>query len=327
MQVLGTLGGAPPSGEAEPRTDPYFLHPYFLHPLNLALSLPFVCPSFANELYDIDLNSVRLTTDGRRIDVISSGSPRERHVAAHQLKREGVMRQKSFFCLCVLATPFLNVSATVASAASAAIVFDGLPDSYVPGQPIAFELRLPAITNLGAYNIDVVLESDMELAGVDYELNQAASLPADVDYVFSSTVNFASAVNVDNSRRHRLTLSDFDLSGTGIVPAGNDRVGTIVINTLASSAGSLKVSIDGTSLILDTPAVTPTPVDQFDAIRDAVLAAEPASIAPVPEPSALAICGLTIVCLARRRRAGYFLMPTSRHDIPDAKTHWRLRDW
>src|SRR5688500_3352170 len=89
----------------------------------------------------------------------------------------------------------------------------GLPNSYVPGQPVAFDVRLPAVSNLGAYNIDLVLESSAGNAGTNFFFDAAATTPASTGYIFPSTANFVDATTVDSSMRHRITLTDFAFSG------------------------------------------------------------------------------------------------------------------
>src|SRR5687767_8394436 len=69
----------------------------------------------------------------------------------------------------------------------------GLPNSYVPGQPIAFDVRLPAVTNLGSYNVDVVLEASAGVAGTDFFFDVAATTAAATNYVFPSATSFFAA--------------------------------------------------------------------------------------------------------------------------------------
>jgi hypothetical protein len=207
-----------------------------------------------------------------------------------------MLRNLLAFFFCFGALPQL-----VEGAASQLI--SGLPSSYSPGQPTAFDVRLPAIDNLGSYNIDLVLESTSGTAGIDFFFDLAATEPAAANYVFPMSSSFFDAIHVDSAMRHRLTLSDFDVLGANVVAGQNDRVATVVLRTAAGFNGPLRLFIDTPSLILDTPAVAPTPVANFDAVQSA--AAGAADLFPVPEPASVVsmVIGvaLTFACWRRSR--------------------------
>jgi hypothetical protein len=92
-------------------------------------------------------------------------------------------------------------------------LISGLPSSYVPGQAVSFDVALPNITNLGSYNIDFVLQSNVGTAGTDYYFDAAATLPASSHYVFPSSANYFDSVTLDSTTRDRITVTDFDLIG------------------------------------------------------------------------------------------------------------------
>jgi hypothetical protein len=183
---------------------------------------------------------------------------------------------------------------TLPAAGAPIQLIEGLPSEYKPGDPIAFEVRMPAITNLGSYNIDLVLESSTGTAGVDFYFDVAATQPASAHYVFLSTANFFDAANVDSASRHRLTLTDFDLEGMNAVPGTNDRVATVVLQTLSSFFGHLALSVDTEGLILDTPD-SPTPVSGFDTLQADIAASGVSVIVPVPEPSVAFMTAAAII--------------------------------
>ena len=167
-----------------------------------------------------------------------------------------------------------------------------------------FDVRLPAISNLGAYNIDLVLESNgTGNAGTDFYFDVAATAPDLTSYVFPSTANFLDATTVDSSLRHRITLTDFAFSGVNVAGA-NDHVATVVFRTTPVFKGPLRVFVDTPLLILDTPSAVPTPVQGFDAIKNDIAAAGSFELVPVPEPSNLLIAAaalLTILIVNRKR--------------------------
>jgi hypothetical protein len=141
------------------------------------------------------------------------------------------------------------------------------------------------ITNLGSYNIDLVVQSNIGTAGVDFFFDAAATMPASTNYVFPSATNFFDTATVDSAIRHRITLTDFDFSGVNVVAGVNDRVATVVFQTVATFDGSLSVFVDTPLLILDTPDAEPTPVSGFSAIQADIDAAGPLDLTPVPEPT------------------------------------------
>ena len=177
----------------------------------------------------------------------------------------------------------------------------GAPSTYQPGQPVEFDVRLPAVSNLGSYNVDLVLESAMGTAGVDFFFDVSATIPASANYVLSSSANFFDAANVDSPTRHRFTLTDFDFAGVDVVAGINDQVAHVVINTTPTFAGQLSIFVDADGLILDTPDINPTPVSGFDALKSDIAASGPIGIDPVPEPSAtvLLVWALAAGCIRR----------------------------
>jgi hypothetical protein len=171
----------------------------------------------------------------------------------------------------------------------------GLPGSFIPGQGVSFDVRLPSITNLGSYNIDLVLESNVGTAGVDFFFDAAATGPASMSYVFPSTLNYVDAVTVDSATRHRITLTDFDLSGVNVVGGTNDRVATVVFGTSAAFKGPLSIFVDAPLLILDTPDVPPTSVAGFSMIQSEIAIAAGLDLIAVPEPSTLLLGAVCLV--------------------------------
>lgn len=177
----------------------------------------------------------------------------------------------------------------------------GLPSSYVPGQPVTFDVHLPAVSNLGAYNIDLVLESSAGDSGTNFYFDVMATAPASINYIFQSTANFYDATTTDSSMRHRITLTDFAFSGVN-VGATNDNVATVTFRTTPEFNGLLRVFVDTPLLILDTPNVVPTPVQDFDAIRNNISSAGSFELPPVPEPSSLLIGTTPLLAALIRKR-------------------------
>jgi hypothetical protein len=174
-------------------------------------------------------------------------------------------------------------------------LIEGLPSAYTPGQPVTFDVRLPAMTNLGSYNIDLVLDGAAGTAGVDFFFDVPATIPAATNYVFPSSANFFDAVTLDSPTRHRITLSDFDLTGVNVVPGSNDRVANVVLRTSPGFRGQLGLFVHTDGLILDTSDINPTPVAGFDSLKSNIAASGTIQIEPVPEPSVACLAGAGVL--------------------------------
>lgn len=193
---------------------------------------------------------------------------------------------------------------TSAASIAAPVGINGLNGNYTPGDSLSFEVSLPAIANIGSYNIDLVLTGSTGMAGTDFFFDVAATDAASSNYIFASTANYFDAVNIDSPLVHRLTLSDLDLSGVDVVAGINDQVATVVIGTSASFLGDLSLVVDSAGLILDTPDATPTPVQGFDAIVSDTDAAGDTTLVPVPEPtSGLLLVLMSSIAMAWRKRS------------------------
>ena len=59
------------------------------------------------------------------------------------------------------------------------------------------------------------------------------------------------AANIDSPTRHRITLTDFNISGVNIVPDQNDQVATVILGTVPGFTSPLSLFIDAPSLLLD----------------------------------------------------------------------------
>jgi hypothetical protein len=200
----------------------------------------------------------------------------------------------------VLAATLAHNDASAATIPSSLQLIRGVQSTYVPGESLPFEVRLPAVTNLGAYNIDVVVEADNGVVGADFSFDMDATQPAIPGYVFPSTENFVKAANLDSPNRQRMTLTDFDLNGVDVLADKNDLVAIVVLHTSQHNPSPLRLSIDVSSLILDTPAIDPVPVAGFLAWRNAISQAEPHYLTPVPEPTGIDLILIGMLATAFR---------------------------
>lgn len=202
-----------------------------------------------------------------------------------------------------LMIPVVALFAAVASAAPVQLLFPG--STFAPGTSFMFSVATPAATNLGSYQFDILLSGSSGTAGVDYFYDLGATDAAATGYVFPVTDFYADAANLDSPSTQRLTLSDFDFAGVDVVPGTNSSVATVVVSTLPSFTGDLSFIVDSTTLILDTPDITPASIAEFASIQADTFAAAPVtiSISAVPEPTSFAMLTMTVAfSIARRRR-------------------------
>jgi hypothetical protein len=228
------------------------------------------------------------------------------HLTALQLITSLPMRQQKLRRLLWTCGCCASALVLVRPAIGATVPFQplvGAPNSYVPGESVMFDLRLPVMSALAAYDIDLVLEGTTGTAGVDFFFDVEATAPSSVNYVFSSAANYFDAAIVDGAARHVLTLTDFDFVGVNVSTGVNDRVATVVLRTLTTYRGVLNVWVNSPTLILDAPAIVPTPVAEFAGIQAAIAAAGPIVLTPVPEPFGLSLVASGFgMSWTRRRR-------------------------
>lgn len=181
-------------------------------------------------------------------------------------------------------------------------LIQGLPGFYTPGEQVSFDIELPAVTNLGSYNIDVAMESNAGTAGIDFYFDVEATAPAAMKYIFPSTANFFDAATIDSVIRERVTLTDFNFVGINVAPGVNHRVATVVFHTSPTFNGSLSVYVDASLLILDTPDIVPTPVPGFGELQLDIAAATPDRLTAIPEPASVLLLSSWIAGACVRRR-------------------------
>jgi hypothetical protein len=198
----------------------------------------------------------------------------------------------------LLACAAFSVFMVCARVESATIV----PSSFSPGQPSSFVLRLPPVSNLGSFNVELLLTSPSGVAGTDFFFDAGMSQPVSSGYIFPDTTNFFAAANVISGNRHSLTLSDFALVGTDIVEGVNDGVATVMFTTLPGFKGALSLSLGQDSFQLDTPAATPTQVSGFAAARNFAASSVDVTVIPVPESTTIGLAAIAVLTSATRYR-------------------------
>jgi hypothetical protein len=181
-----------------------------------------------------------------------------------------------------------------------------LPSGYTPGVPFKFSVLIPTVTNLGSYNIDVLMSGDVGIAGTDFLFDIGGTNAAASGYVFPSADFFFAATNLDSVTTARVTLTDLDLTGVDVTEGVNNSIAQVQVSTAPGYTGILSFVIDTDFLILDTPDPIPTSVAEFAAIQANTISAGPVNVRVVPEPGAflgLMVVGL-MAAIRRRRRSG-----------------------
>ncbi len=188
------------------------------------------------------------------------------------------------------------------SCSAAAVRIVDAPETIIPGQTFSFDVVVPAMTALSAYQIDILLAGSTGSAGIDFQFGPAEAVaPAD-GYVFASTDFFAPAINNVSTAVQRLTLSDIDLVGRNTITGVNDQIARVSVLTSDSYDGSLQFSIDPATLILDGPQFTPTSVPEFASIQADTLNQPSITITAVPEPAAFTLLAGLTVCFRSVRK-------------------------
>jgi hypothetical protein len=225
------------------------------------------------------------------------------HITIADIPGEQSSRVLIMYRFCSLAAVLVACCVSLPCFA-APINLTGVGGNYTPGTTQSFQVSLPPISNLGSYNIDLLLTSDVGIAGTDFFFDLDATNAASSGYVFPSSANYLDAVNIDSASVHRLTLSDFDLTGTDVVAGVNDNLVTVVLGTASGFESNLVVSFDVAGLILDTPDVIPSPVTGFSQLLADTRSAGFYLITPIPEPHSVMLMGLGIIVagIARQSR-------------------------
>lgn len=182
---------------------------------------------------------------------------------------------------------------------------DGLPSTFTPGTSFEFDVRLSEAVNLNSYFIELTLEADKGVAGVDFFFESAAQ--ASTDYVFESVDpvdlgGFFAATNTTLSNHQRLSLSDFFwdfAAGVTTVAGQDDRIARVRVGT-SSGIRTIRLFFDDTFLELyDANGMSLSDVE----LTDYTLSADD-SRPVVPEPSTLvlSLLGGSTIWLVRRRQ-------------------------
>ena len=147
----------------------------------------------------------------------------------------------------LLLIPLTAVVTTIASAAPVQLLY---PDAtYTPGNAFTLKVELPTATDLGSYQIDLLLSGSSGIAGVDYFFDLAGTDATMTGYVFPSEAQFFDSVNFDSAMTQRLTLSDInfdglDVNGVDVIPGSNSSVANVIVSTLPTFTGDLTFSVD-----------------------------------------------------------------------------------
>jgi hypothetical protein len=164
-------------------------------------------------------------------------------------------------------------------------MFDGAPDSYVPGTPFTFNVTLPLLTDFTSYTVELVFTASGP--GLSPSVSPASPYP------FGSAAGFTSSVEANGSEVHLLFS---DSTSTGVVTSPGDALATVTVQTDPSLRGDITIEVG--------PA-TDFQHNQEDPnyrAPGAVTVAQGEPVSSVPAPAGAVLLGVGGLMLAARRR-------------------------
>jgi hypothetical protein len=177
-------------------------------------------------------------------------------------------------------------------------MFEGVPETYTPGQTFTFQVTVPQLIDLSKY----VLELDFGTTTPNPPLF-VFSTPASTatgQYVFPSNAGYQSTFTlVQDSSVAALTFSDSTATPVITVPGANDTIATITVLPGADLTGPITISIGGATLFdYDTEFGQPPPPDTITIEQSS----SGGSGSPVPAPSGAVLLGIGGLLLGVRSR-------------------------
>jgi hypothetical protein len=171
-------------------------------------------------------------------------------------------------------------------------LFSDVPTTYVPGTAFTFQITLPAINGLTAYNVDLIFDAAVNTP----DLSVSAAAPSS-EYVFTTTGNFSSnSFSGPGLNEVSVQFNDSTSNPVSVVTGVNDVLGIVTVNPGSDLTGPITVSFDSS-----------TSVDYFSEGRDNT--PDPVTIdqgqppaPPVPTPAGLVTMAIGFFMLAARQQ-------------------------
>jgi len=189
----------------------------------------------------------------------------------------------------------LALAASAGASARADLILEGSPETYTPGTPFEFQVRLPNVNDLSLYNLEWVFASSGPASAISAQFTPASAPGA---YPFPTSDFFASGGGIFGSS-YRFTISDFLLDPPGVdtVAGANDLLGTFRVTPDSTATGPIRISLEPATFQLDDSAGRPiaTTLPGEVTIRE-----EKISQVPAPGGVALALVGGALL-LGRKR--------------------------
>jgi hypothetical protein len=171
--------------------------------------------------------------------------------------------------------------------ADTAPIFSDLPSTYVPGTSFTFNVSAPDLTDLGAYNVELVFQTTVNPTNL---LTITAAPPTNLNlYPFGTLDNYLQGGPFVSGNSIHLTLSDFTLSDPGVttVAGVNDLLAQVTVMPGAGLTGPISISVAPDSLQFDTLDGDPIPSNP----PGAAFVSQSGGATPVPTPPALFLMG------------------------------------
>jgi hypothetical protein len=177
-------------------------------------------------------------------------------------------------------------------------LLEGVPGTYSPGTAFTFTVRVPALTDLSSYSLDLVFGTELSDPPLFAQASAALATADGGRYVFPSNAGFQSTLTTfDGGTEILLTLAD---SGplTNTTVGANDTIALVTVTPGTEFSGAITISLGSDTLVsANFEDGTPPP---FEPIT--ITQAGGGDPNPVPAPPGVALFALGALALGVRRK-------------------------
>jgi hypothetical protein len=200
-----------------------------------------------------------------------------------------------------LAALALTLCASAPARADTLPLLEGVPDTYSPGTAFTFTVRVPALTDLTSYSIDLVFSTEVTDPPLFASASAALTTANGGRYVFPSNAGFQSTLTTFNGGTDvLLTIAD---SGplTNTTPGVNDTLALVTVTPGADFKGPITISLGADTLVsANFENGTPPPFDPITVQQAGDTGGGDPN--PVPAPPGVALFALGALALGVRRK-------------------------
>jgi hypothetical protein len=171
-------------------------------------------------------------------------------------------------------------------------LFSEVPATYIPGSAFTFQIVVPEINGLSAFNVDLIFDATVN--SPDLNVSAAASM---TEYVFTTTSTFSSnSFTGPGLNEVSVQFSDSTLNPVSTVTGVNDVLGIVTVSPGADLTGPITISFDASTFV-DYFS------EGFDNLPGSVTVDQGTPPPPaVPTPAAWLSMAIGVLILAGRER-------------------------